>query len=118
MLQIEGVNMNAFLDRTEQRLTIDLRRGEIRHGPIRRHKLSRLESALLGCLLGQAGRPVSRGELLTAVWRLDPVRTVTRTVDMHISMLRKKLGEESGKPALLLTVYGVGYMMAPRAQGA
>ena len=108
--------MNAALDRTEQRLTIDLNRGEIRHGPGSHHKLSRLESALLGCLLGQAGRPVSRGELLAAVWQLDPLRTVTRTVDMHISMLRKKLGENSRKPALLVTVHGVGYMMLPLAQ--
>jgi DNA-binding response OmpR family regulator len=70
----------------------------------------------LSCLLGQAGRPVTRGELLAGVWRLDPLRTVTRTVDMHISMLRKKLRENSRKPALLLTVHGVGYMMLPLAQ--
>ena len=108
--------MNVALDRTAQRLTIDLHRGEIRHGPGPHHKLSRLESALLGCLLGQAGRPVSRGELLAAVWQLDPLRTVTRTVDMHISMLRKKLGEDSRHPALLVTVHGVGYMMTSLAQ--
>jgi two-component system response regulator VicR len=56
---------------------------------------------------------VTRGDLLAAVWRLDPLRTVTRTVDMHISMLRKKLGDDSRHPALLLTVHRVGYMMLP-----
>ena len=105
--------MNATIDRTEKNLIIDLNRREIRHGQSARHKLSRLESALLTCLLGRAGRPVSRNELLAGVWRLDPLRTVTRTVDMHISMLRKKLEEDPRQPALLLTVYGVGYMMRP-----
>lgn len=110
--------MNASIEHAEKGLTIDLIRREIRHGASERHKLSRLESALLTCLLGQAGRPLTRGELLVAVWRLDPLRTVTRTVDMHISMLRKKLGENSRKPAMLVTVHGVGYMMLPLAQAA
>ena len=97
----------------ESRPTIDVHRSEIRHPAGARHKLSRLESALLSCLLGHAGHPVTRGELLAGVWRLDPLRTVTRTVDMHISMLRKKLGDNSRTPSLLVTVYGVGYMMRP-----
>jgi DNA-binding response OmpR family regulator len=118
MLQIEGVTMNTSTECIEERPVIDLNRGEIRRGPGKHHKLSRLESALLNCLLGKAGRPVTRGELLAAVWRLDPLRTVTRTVDMHVSMLRKKLEENSRKPALLVTVYGVGYMMHPLAQAA
>ena len=108
--------MNATIDPTEKKLTIDLNRSEIRHGAHTRHKLSRTESALLTCLLGQAGRAVSRGELLSGVWRLDPVRTVTRTVDMHISMLRKKLEEDPRQPAILLTVHSVGYMMRPMAE--
>ena len=105
--------MNASIAHSEKRRTIDLELREIRHGESERHKLSRLESALLTCLLGQAGRPLTRGELLADVWRLDPLRTVTRTVDMHISMLRKKLRENSRKPELLVTVHGVGYMMLP-----
>ncbi len=95
------------------RMTIDVERREIRHDAGSRHKLSRIESDLLSCLLGRAGRPVSREELLAGVWRLDPLRTVTRTVDMHISMLRKKLGDDSRKPSLLVTVHRVGYMMRP-----
>lgn len=97
------------------RMTIDLRQREIRHAAGSRHKLSNLESALLGRLLGTAGCAVSRNELLADVWRLDPLRTVTRTVDMHVSMLRKKLGEDSRRPALLRTVHGVGYMLCPEA---
>jgi len=86
---------------------------EIRLGNGLRHKLSRLEADLLSWLLGRAGRPVTRNELLAGVWRLDPLRTVTRTVDMHISILRKKLGDDSRQPALLVTVHRVGYMMRP-----
>lgn len=97
----------------ENRPMIDLNRGEIRHPAGARHKLSRLESALLSCLLGHAGRPVTRDELLAGVWQLDPLRTVTRTVDMHISTLRKKLGDDSRRPLLLVTVHRVGYMMRP-----
>jgi len=92
---------------------IRLDRREIRLGNGLRHKLSRLEADLLTWLLGRAGRPVTRNELLAGVWRLDPLRTVTRTVDMHISMLRKKLGDDSRQPALLVTVHRVGYMMRP-----
>lgn len=92
---------------------ISLDRREIRLGNGLRHKLSRLEADLLSWLLGHAGRPVTRNELLAGVWRLDPLRTVTRTVDMHISMLRKKLGDDSRRPSLLVTVHRVGYMMQP-----
>ncbi len=107
-------NTNPSLAATvDSRAEVDLRQGEIRLGNGLCHKLSRLESALLSCLLGRAGRPVTREELLAGVWQLDPLRTVTRTVDMHISMLRKKLGDNSRKPALLVTVHRVGYMMRP-----
>ncbi len=97
----------------EPQVVISLDRREIRHGNGLRHKLSRLEADLLSWLLGRAGRPVTRNELLAGVWRLDPLRTVTRTVDMHISMLRKKLGDDSRRPALLVTIHRVGYMMQP-----
>jgi two-component system, OmpR family, response regulator RpaB len=117
MLKEKVMTTNSLLP-MPARPTIDLRQREIRHPAGPRHKLSRLESALLSCLLGHAGRPVSRGELLAGVWRLDPLRTMTRTVDMHISMLRRKLGDDSRRPALLLTVHRVGYMMRPVADTA
>src|SRR4051812_42330431 len=49
------------------------------------------------------------------MWRLDLLRTVTVTVDMHISMLRKKLGDNSRHPAPLHTVHGIGWMRLPLA---
>jgi DNA-binding response OmpR family regulator len=105
--------MKTILPAEQREMVIDLGQREIRHEPGPRHKLSRLESELLSWLMGRAGRPVTRGELLAGVWRMDPLRTVTRTIDMHISMLRKKLGDDSRKPSVLVTVHRVGYMMRP-----
>ena len=95
-------------------LVIDLSQREIRHSGGPRHKLSRLEYELLAWLMGRAGQTVSRAEIISRVWRLDPMRTITRTVDMHVSMLRKKLGEDSRNPSRLVTIYRVGYMMLPQ----
>ena len=107
------MNANSTMDGTN--LVIDLNQREIRHSGGPRHKLSRLEYELLAWLMGRAGQTVSRAEIISRVWRLDPLRTITRTVDMHVSMLRKKLGDNSRRPALLHTVHGVGYMMLPLA---
>ena len=51
----------------------------------------------------------TRSQLLTQVW--GHVHTGARTVDVHISRLRNKLGE----PELITTVYGVGYRLADDA---
>jgi len=113
MLKEWLMKTNSLTSERDAPPVIRLDRREIRHGNGLRHKLSRLEADLLSWLLGRAGQPVTRNELLVGVWRLDPLRTVTRTVDMHISMLRKKLGDDSRQPALLVTVHRVGYMMRP-----
>ena len=107
------MNTIVSLEQTNGHPSIDLNQREIRYHEGPRHKLSRLEADLLSWLMGRAGRPVTRAELLAGVWRLDPLRTVTRTVDMHISMLRKKLGDDSRRPSLLVTIHRVGYMMRP-----
>jgi DNA-binding response OmpR family regulator len=113
MLKQWLMKSNSLTNDTATPPSISLARREIRHGNGLRHKLSRIEADLLSWLLGRAGQPVTRNELLAGVWRLDPLRTVTRTVDMHISMLRKKLGDDSRQPSLLVTVHRVGYMMRP-----
>ena len=41
-----------------------------------------------------------------------------RTVDVHVSHLRKKLGDDPKAPRLIKTVRGVGYVLAPRTSGA
>jgi two-component system, OmpR family, response regulator len=67
-------------------------------------ELTQREFDLLEYLLVQSGRVVGKPELLEAVWGyLSPGET--RTVEVHVAQLRKKLGD----PALIRTVRGVGY---------
>jgi DNA-binding response OmpR family regulator len=53
---------------------------------------------------------VSRDEILQHVWRLNPSRFQTRTIDMHVARLREKLRDADGEPCVILTVRGKGYM--------
>ena len=71
-------------------------------------ELTRREVDVLVALAQQAGRIVSRRSLLAEVWGYpDPDRVETRTVDMHIAKLRKKL--DSVSRSLIETVRGEGY---------
>jgi len=90
----------------------DLARCEIRYEDGKRCELSEREIDLLRYLAGNAGRAISRDEILMRVWRLNPKRMETRTIDMHIANLREKLRDNSGEPKVLLTVRGKGYMFA------
>jgi len=92
----------------------DFGRSEIRHHNGQRDALSAREGELLGYLTANAGRPVSRDEILQHVWGLDPRRLITRTIDMHIANLRDKLRDDPGDPKILFTVRGKGYMFAPK----
>jgi two-component system, OmpR family, alkaline phosphatase synthesis response regulator PhoP len=73
--------------------------------------LTELELGLLLHLWRKRGSYVTREELLVEVWGYSP-DTVTRTVDIFISRLRRMLGD-GGKPKLLLTKRGQGYMLVP-----
>jgi DNA-binding response OmpR family regulator len=69
--------------------------------------LSRREFDLLHYLALHAGQVVTRRDLLTHVWRL-PYGGADKTVDVHVSWLRRKLGESAQQPKYLHTVRGVG----------
>lgn len=69
--------------------------------------LSPKEFDLLLALAERAGEVVSKRELLAQVWR-EPWGGSERTVDVHLSWLRKKLGESASEPRFLRTVHGVG----------
>ncbi|MBI5546866.1 MAG: response regulator transcription factor [Deltaproteobacteria bacterium] len=75
------------------------------------HLLTELELALLLHLWSKRGTWVSRDELLVQVWGYTP-ETMTRTVDIFISRLRRMLGDSGSAPKLLLTKRGRGYMIA------
>lgn len=70
-------------------------------------ELTGLEFDILVALLRRAGRVVPRAALLSEAGR-DDVTVSERTVDVHISHLRKKLGD----PARIRTVRGVGYVLS------
>ena len=74
--------------------------------------LSRLEFDLLTHLARHAGDVVTKRELLTEVWQ-QPLGGGDRTVDVHLSWLRRKLGETAAEPRYLHTVRGVGIKLAP-----
>ncbi len=79
--------------------------------------LSRLEFDLLVHLARRAGEGVTKRELLTEVWR-QPLGGGDRTVDVHLSWLRRKLGETAAEPRYLHTVRGVGIkLVAPGTWG-
>ena len=73
--------------------------------------LSRREFDLLHYLAMHAGRVVARRDLLTHVWRM-PYGGADKTVDVHISWLRRKLGETAQQPRYLHTVRGVGVKLS------
>ena len=74
-------------------------------------ELTGLEFDILVALVRRAGRVVPRDALLSEAGRADVV-VGERTVDVHISHLRQKLGDDSRVPKLIKTVRGVGYMLA------
>jgi DNA-binding response OmpR family regulator len=93
----------------------DLGRCEIRYKNGERCELSEREVELLRYLVANAGRAISRDEILIRVWRLNPKRMETRTIDMHIANLREKLRDDAEDPKVLLTVRGKGYMFSKPA---
>jgi DNA-binding response OmpR family regulator len=69
--------------------------------------LTRMEFDLLAYLAGRAGRVVSKRQLMAEVWQ-QPYGGADKTVDVHLSWLRRKLGETAADPRYLQTVRGVG----------
>lgn len=78
-------------------------------------ELSRKEFDLLWLLASRPGEVVSKREMLAEVWGL-PFGGGDRTVDVHLSWLRRKLGETAAAPRYLHTVRGVGMRLAPPAE--
>ncbi len=72
--------------------------------------LTRKEYDLLALLIQNAGEVVNREILLLRVWGYNN-QIRTRTLDVHIRRLRKKLGEHSG--VYIETIFGVGYRFQP-----
>jgi len=70
------------------------------------------EFELLEMLLRNAGRVLTRGQLIDRVWGADYVGD-TKTLDVHVKRLRAKLEPDPGAPQHLVTVRGLGYKFEP-----
>jgi DNA-binding response OmpR family regulator len=70
--------------------------------------LSAKEFDLLRVLVSRAGDVVTREELMREVWQIQWWSS-TKTVDMHVSWLRRKLGDDAASPRYLATVRGHGF---------
>jgi two-component system, OmpR family, response regulator RegX3 len=73
--------------------------------------LTRREFDLLVRLAREAGRVVSRDELIASVWDVNWYGS-TKTLDVHVGTLRRKLGDDADAPTYIHTVRGVGFRMA------
>ena len=73
--------------------------------------LSQKEFEILRMLMEHPGTVVSRADLVHGVWNL-PLYEGSKTLDVHVSWLRKKLGDDAAAPAYIETVRGVGFRLA------
>jgi DNA-binding response OmpR family regulator len=118
MLRIRGVLRRA-------RLADEARRSALRVGPLeldmaarrarlagRDLRLSAKELELLARLARDAGRVVTRAQLMRDVWGDGERRRSERTLEVHVAMLRRKLGDDGAGARLIRTVRGVGFRLA------
>ena len=90
--------------------------GEVRLDPAKREvtrsgevlELSRKEFELLQLLMRSAGSVVTRERAIDEVWDTNWFGS-TKTLDVHVSGLRRKLGDDSNEPRFLHTIRGVGF---------
>jgi two-component system, OmpR family, KDP operon response regulator KdpE len=78
--------------------------------------LTRMEFDLLAYLAGRAGQVVTKRQLMAEVWQ-QPYGGADKTVDVHLSWLRRKLGETAAEPRYLQTVRGVGVKLVDPGAG-
>ena len=88
--------------RTAQSAQLDLPQGI-------RVDLARREGEILAYLVKNRDRVVTREDLLLDVWHYRNPNVATRTVDIHIVGLRRKVEPDAGNPTLIQTVRGKGY---------
>ncbi|MEO7071063.1 MAG: response regulator transcription factor [Nostocoides sp.] len=75
-------------------------------------QLTAKEFELLRVLVRESGKVVSREQLMREIWDTVWLGS-TKTLDMHISVLRRKLGDDATNPRYITTVRGVGFRFDP-----
>jgi DNA-binding response OmpR family regulator len=94
-------------------LVIDRGRGQVARGP-RLLNLTPTEFRLLVYLAQNPGQALSRAQILDAVWGYAADVESERTVNVHIRRLREKVELDPSRPALILTVPGIGYRLVTK----
>jgi DNA-binding response OmpR family regulator len=77
---------------------------------------SRKEFDLLHALIANAGEIVSRDQLMRDVWDTT-FWTSSKTIDVHLGWVRRKLGDDSRRPTLITTIRGKGLRFETGANG-
>jgi DNA-binding response OmpR family regulator len=77
--------------------------------------LTRKEYELLELLMSEAGAVITRERLIDEVWDVNWFGS-TKTLDVHVSGLRRKLGDSSSSPRFIHTVRGVGFRFSEPAE--
>ncbi len=95
-------------------ITLDLRRTAVMKGNTLL-SLSPREFQLLKTLMLNAGKTLSRQELLDRVWGEDWIGD-TRTLDVHIHWLREKIEDNPRTPKYIITIRGIGYRFAEKEE--
>jgi two-component system alkaline phosphatase synthesis response regulator PhoP len=88
-------------------VTVDFRKAQVERDGLPL-ELSAKEFRLLQYLIEHRDTTIGRDELLEAVWGYDSIPS-TRTVDVHVAWLRKKVEPLPHQPRHILTVHGIGY---------
>lgn len=90
---------------------VDFEKAEVvkGHEPV---SLAGKELQLLRYLIDHRGKVLSREELLKNVWEYQ-AEVSTRTVDVHVALLRQKLEDNPQFPKFIMTVRGTGYRFSP-----
>jgi two-component system alkaline phosphatase synthesis response regulator PhoP len=104
-----GAMMPPALLRTGA-ITMDIERRTVQVDG-RPAELTPTEFELLAALMRNAGRPLSRSQLLDAT-QGDAYAGYERTIDAHIKNLRRKLEADPATPRLIVTVFGFGYKLS------
>ena len=95
------------------RIDMDARSVSLAEQPV---TLTALEFDLLACLARSAGRVLSRDQLLDAISGRS-YEVFDRSVDVHVSAVRRKLGDDPKNPRYIRTIRSAGYMLMRKAEG-
>ncbi len=103
--QVEAVDVESVLHVGPVRMDVERHLVSVRGAQV---PMPLKEFDLLEMLLRNAGRVLTRGQLIDRVWGSDYFGD-TKTLDVHIKRLRAKIEENPSEPELLVTVRGLGY---------